>query len=86
MAGELIAFPHDVAGIAMNLEEDQVGSAPLGDYTEIKRGRRGKAYRTNHECSGRRGPGRPGGDMPWGLPIDDKGTGPRRTSTIRWSA
>jgi F-type H+-transporting ATPase subunit alpha len=38
MAGELIEFPHDVAGIAMNLEEDQVGSVLLGDYTEIKEG------------------------------------------------
>src|SRR5208337_4838882 len=38
MAGELIAFPHNVAGIAMNLEEDQVGSVLLGDYTEIKEG------------------------------------------------
>ena len=25
MAGELLSFPHNVAGIAMNLEEDQVG-------------------------------------------------------------
>jgi F-type H+-transporting ATPase subunit alpha len=38
MAGELIEFPHNVAGIAMNLEEDQVGSVLLGDYTEIKEG------------------------------------------------
>jgi F-type H+-transporting ATPase subunit alpha len=38
MAGELIEFPHDVAGIAMNLEEDQVGSVLLGDYTQIKEG------------------------------------------------
>src|SRR4051794_24336287 len=38
MAGELIQFPHDVAGIAMNLEEDQVGSVLLGEYTEIKEG------------------------------------------------
>ena len=38
MAGELIGFPHDVAGIDMNLEEDQVGSVLLGDYTEIKEG------------------------------------------------
>src|SRR6202171_1848202 len=38
MAGELIQFPHNVAGIAMNLEEDQVGSVLLGDYTEIKEG------------------------------------------------
>jgi len=38
MAGELIEFPHNVAGIAMNLEEDQVGSVLLGDFTEIKEG------------------------------------------------
>src|SRR5581483_11780079 len=38
MAGELIEFPHDVAGIAMNLEEEQVGAVLLGDYTEIKEG------------------------------------------------
>ncbi|MBV9505696.1 MAG: F0F1 ATP synthase subunit alpha [Acidobacteriia bacterium] len=38
MAGELIEFPNDVAGIAMNLEEDQVGAVLLGDYTTIKEG------------------------------------------------
>jgi len=38
MAGELLSFPHDVAGIAMNLEEDQVGVVLLGEYTEIKEG------------------------------------------------
>src|SRR5436309_16074202 len=38
MAGELIQFPHNVAGIAMNLEEDQVGAVLLGDYTEIQEG------------------------------------------------
>src|SRR2546430_1813943 len=38
MSGELIEFPHNVAGIAMNLEEDQVGAVLLGDYTEIQEG------------------------------------------------
>jgi len=38
MAGELIEFPHGVSGIAMNLEEDQVGSVLLGDFAEIKEG------------------------------------------------
>ena len=38
MAGELIEFPHDVAGLAMNLDEDQVGAVLLGDYTELKEG------------------------------------------------
>ncbi len=38
MAGELLQFPHDVAGLALNLEEDQVSAVLLGDYTEIKEG------------------------------------------------
>ncbi len=38
MAGELIEFPHGVAGIALNLEEDQVGAVLLGDWTLIKEG------------------------------------------------
>src|SRR6516165_7321272 len=38
MAGELLEFPHGVAGLAMNLEEDQVGVVLLGEYTEIKEG------------------------------------------------
>jgi F-type H+-transporting ATPase subunit alpha len=38
MAGELLEFGHGVSGLAMNLEEDQVGAVLLGDYTEIKEG------------------------------------------------
>src|SRR3954471_1112520 len=38
MAGELLTFPHGVSGLAMNLEEDQVGAVLLGEYTEIKEG------------------------------------------------
>ena len=38
MAGELIDFGHGVTGIAMNLEEDEVGSVLMGEYTEIKEG------------------------------------------------
>ena len=38
MAGELLEFPHNVAGIAMNLEEDQVGAVLLGEYQELKEG------------------------------------------------
>jgi F-type H+-transporting ATPase subunit alpha len=38
MAGELIEFPHGVSGIALNLEEDQVGAVLLGDYTGLKEG------------------------------------------------
>src|SRR5690349_5565075 len=35
MAGELVEFPKNVSGIALNLEEDQVGVVMLGDYTQI---------------------------------------------------
>ena len=38
MAGELIEFPHGVSGLALNLEEDQVGSVLMGDFSEIKEG------------------------------------------------
>jgi F-type H+/Na+-transporting ATPase subunit alpha len=38
MAGELIEFPHDVSGIALNLEEDQVGAVLLGEYYQLKEG------------------------------------------------
>src|SRR5437870_9515694 len=36
MAGELVQFPHDIAGLALNLEEDNVGSVPLGEASAIK--------------------------------------------------
>jgi F-type H+-transporting ATPase subunit alpha len=72
MAGELLSFPHDVAGIAMNLEEDQVGVVILGEYTEIKEGNEVK--RTGRIMSV------PVGDAligrvvnSLGQPIDDKG-------------
>ena len=38
MAGELLAFPHDVTGMALNLEEDAVGAVILGDYLQIQEG------------------------------------------------
>jgi F-type H+-transporting ATPase subunit alpha len=38
MAGELIDFPHGIKGLAMNLDEDQVGAVLLGDYTELREG------------------------------------------------
>ncbi len=42
MAGELLDFPHGVSGLAMNLEEDQVGAVLLGDYTELREGQQVK--------------------------------------------
>src|ERR1700738_250293 len=72
MAGELLSFPHGVAGIAMNLEEDQVGVVILGEYTEIKEGDQVK--RTGNIMSVPVGDALVGRVVnSWGQPIDDKG-------------
>src|SRR3954468_24391789 len=72
MAGELLQFPHDVAGIAMNLEEDQVGVVLLGEYTEIKEG--DEVKRTGRIMSVPVGEGMIGRVVnSLGQPIDDKG-------------
>jgi len=38
MAGELLEFPGGVSGMALNLEEDNIGCVILGPYTHIKEG------------------------------------------------
>jgi F-type H+-transporting ATPase subunit alpha len=38
MAGELVQFPHNVAGLALNLEQDSVGVVLLGEASTIKEG------------------------------------------------
>lgn len=38
MAGELIEFPGDVFGMALNLEEDNIGCVLLGSDKDIKEG------------------------------------------------
>src|ERR1700757_5465662 len=38
MAVELLEFPHDVRGLALNLEEDKVGVVLFGDFQKIKEG------------------------------------------------
>jgi F-type H+-transporting ATPase subunit alpha len=38
MAGELVEFSHNIRGIVLNLEEDNVGIAVMGHDTEIKEG------------------------------------------------
>src|SRR5881227_1328700 len=72
MAGELLEFSHDVAGIAMNLEEDQVGAVLLGEYTAIKEGDQVK--RTGRIISVPVGDAMIGRVVDsLGQPIDDKG-------------
>ncbi len=38
MAGELLEFPHEVRGLALNLEEEKVGAVLFGNFQEIKEG------------------------------------------------
>lgn len=38
MSGELLLFPHDIYGMVLNLEEDNVGAAIFGEDIEIKEG------------------------------------------------
>src|SRR3981189_1252936 len=72
MAGELLSFPRGVAGIAMNLEEDQVGVVILGEYTEIKEG--DEVKRTGRIMSVPVGDALVGrGVNSLAQPIDDKG-------------
>ena len=72
MAGELIEFPHGVSGIALNLEEDEVGAVLLGEAYLIKEG--DEVRRTGRIMSvpvGRALIGRVVNAL--GQPIDDKG-------------
>jgi F-type H+-transporting ATPase subunit alpha len=72
MAGELLEFPHGVYGLAMNLDEDQVGSVILGDYAELGEGDQVK--RTGRIMSVPVGDAMIGRVVDaLGQPIDDKG-------------
>src|SRR5436853_6229736 len=72
MAGELLSFPHNIFGIAMNLEEDQVGVVLLGEYTEISEG--DEVKRTGRIMSVPVGDAMIGRVVnALGQPIDDKG-------------
>ena len=69
---ELLQFPHDVMGIAMNLEEDNVSAIIVGNYSVIKEG-------DEVRCTGRIAEV-PVGDAllgrvidPLGRPLDGKG-------------
>jgi F-type H+-transporting ATPase subunit alpha len=77
---ELIQFPHDIMGLALNLEEDNVGAIVLGDCQGIKEGDEVRATGRVIEV--------PVGDAligrvvdPLGRPLDGKG--PIRTDKTR---
>jgi len=73
MSGELLEFPHGVKGIALNLEEDNVGTVLFGEYTLISEG--DMVHRTNRIMSVPVGPALVGRVVnALGEPIDDRGT------------
>ncbi|MFL5755425.1 MAG: F0F1 ATP synthase subunit alpha, partial [Chloroflexota bacterium] len=72
LASELLEFPGNVYGMALNLEEDTVGAVILGDYTDIKEGDQVKTTgRVVEVPVGQALLGRV--VNPLGQPIDDKG-------------
>ena len=72
MASELIEFPHGVFGMALNLEEDNVGCILFGDYTLVKEG--DEARRTGRVASMPVGEAMIGRVInPLGQPVDGKG-------------
>ena len=72
MAGEMLAFPHNVFGIALNLEEEEVGAVLLGESQELKEG--DVVKRTNTIMSVPVGEALVGRVVnPLGQPVDGKG-------------
>src|ERR1700716_1307713 len=72
MAGEMLAFPHNIFGIALNLEEEEVGVVLLGETPELKEGEVVK--RTNTIMSVPVGEALVGRVVnPLGEPVDGKG-------------
>ena len=72
MAGELLEFPHDVFGMVLNLEEDNVGAALLGNAIKVVEG--DEVKRTNRIVDVPVGPALLGRVVnALGQPIDGKG-------------
>ncbi|MFC1903605.1 F0F1 ATP synthase subunit alpha [Chloroflexota bacterium] len=69
---ELLQFPNEIIGIALNLEEDSVAAIILGDYTKVKEG-------DEVRCTGRIAEVPVGKELigrvvdPLGCPLDGKG-------------
>src|SRR5689334_21713984 len=72
MAGELVDFGHDIFGLALNLEQDQVGVVLLGESQHVKEGQ--EVRRTRRIIQVPVGPALVGRVVDaLGRPIDDKG-------------
>ena len=91
MSTELLELPHDVTGLALNLESDNVGAVLFGEWDKIEEGDQVKRTGRLMEV--------PVGDAllgrivsPLGLPLDGKGdidtseTGPWSSRRRAWSS
>jgi len=86
MAGEMLQFPGDVYGVALNLDKNEIGAIILGEYTNIQEGDQVK-------CTGRILEIPAGEEMvgrivdPLGRPQDNKGPiKPKEHRPIEFSA
>ena len=72
MSGELVEFPHNIIGMVLNLEEDNIGAVIFGETSEIKEGDIVK--RTNRIAQVPVGEGLVGRVVDaLGIPLDGKG-------------
>jgi F-type H+/Na+-transporting ATPase subunit alpha len=72
MAGELVEFPHDLMGLVLNLEEDNVGVALMGEGQEVREG--DVVKRTGRIAEVPVGPAMVGRVVnALGIPVDGKG-------------
>src|SRR3990172_10428906 len=86
MANEMLEFPNSIYGLALNLEEDNVGCVIMGDYTQIEAGNIVK--RTGRIAEVPVGAGLLGRVVnPLGQPMDGKGPiNPEGYRPIEWLA
>ena len=61
MQGEMLEFPGNTFGMALNLERDSVGAVVLGEYEHITEGDTVKMYRPHSRSAGRPRTARPRG-------------------------
>src|SRR5260370_36478388 len=74
MLNEMLDFGNGITGLALNLEETEVGAIILGDYTKVEEG--GEVRTTGRLLqvpAGNRPPGRGVNEL--GQPVDGKATG-----------
>ena len=61
MQGEMLEFPKNTFGLALNLERDSVGAVILGEYEHITEGDTVKTHRPHPRSAGRPRAARPRG-------------------------